>query len=144
MVNQIRNATYEVIEGSIPPKRDRSLNAGLDIAIQETRVLEPGETFYFRSGVKFNLPPEMKVDVCTRSSTFKKGVVVVPTIVDSNYKDEISTIVTNHTNEPVEIRRGSYLAQCVLTKWYLFGNEDMSSMNESDRLEHEKFGSSGD
>lgn len=143
MDNQIKDATYQVLDNAIPPKRDRILNAGLDIAIQETRVLKPGETYYFKAGIKFNLPPNMKVDVCTRSSTFKKGVVVIPTIIDSNYKDEISTIVTNHTNEEIEIQKGWYLAQCVLSYWYSFGNEDLSKMNALDRTSEEKFGSSG-
>ena len=35
------SARYHVIEGSIPPQRERSLNAGLDISIQETRILQP-------------------------------------------------------------------------------------------------------
>ena len=53
------SARYHVIEGSIPPQRERSLNAGLDISIQETRILQPGETYYFRAGVRFELPDNM-------------------------------------------------------------------------------------
>lgn len=137
-------ARYSVIEGSIPPSRDRSLNAGLDIAIQETRVLQPGETYYFRAGVRFDLPEDMFVSVMTRSSTFKKGVVVVPSVVDSNYKDEISTIVTNTSQSPVKIEKGFRLAQCILQKWYMFDNEDVSQMSSDVRESHHKFGSSGD
>lgn len=138
------SAKYSVVEGSIPPSRDRSLNAGLDIAIQETRVLQPGETHYFRAGVRFDLPEDMFVSVMTRSSTFKKGVVVVPSVVDSNYKDEISTIVTNTSQSPVTIEKGSRLAQCILQKWYMFENEDVSQMSTDVRESHHKFGSSGE
>lgn len=137
-------ARYSVVEDSIPPSRDRSLNAGLDIAIQETKVLQPGETHYFRAGVRFDLPADMFVSVMTRSSTFKKGVVVVPSVVDSNYKDEISTIVTNTSQSPVTIEKGSRLAQCILQKWYMFENEDVSQMSTDVRESHHKFGSSGD
>lgn len=138
------SARYHVIEGSIPPQRERSLNAGLDISIQETRILQPGETYYFRAGVRFELPDNMYVSVVTRSSTFKKGVVVVPSIVDSNYRDEISTIVTNMSSEPVKIEKGWRLAQCILQNWYMFENEDRESMNSDLRESHHKFGSSGD
>ena len=137
-------ARYYVIGESIEPRRDRSMNAGLDIAIQEDRVLQPGETYYFRSGVRFEIPDDMCVNVVTRSSTFKKGVVVVPSIVDSNYRDEISTIVTNTSNVPVKIEKGWRLAQCILQKWYMFDNEDVESMLDDVREEHHKFGSSGD
>ena len=40
------SARYHVVEGSIAPQRERSLNAGLDIFIQETKILQPGETHY--------------------------------------------------------------------------------------------------
>lgn len=143
MNNKIMNATYEVVENSIAPTRERSLNAGLDLAIQETKTLKPGETVYFRAGVKFNLPNDCYIQVVTRSSTFKKGVVVVPTIVDSNYTDEISTIVTNTSNEDVIVKKGWRLAQCILSKWYMFENENVENMSHSMRLEVEKFGSSG-
>ena len=138
------SAKYSVVEGSIPPSRDRSLNAGLDIAIQETKVMQPGETHYFRAGVRFDLPADRVVSVMTRSSTFKKGVVVVPSVVDSNYKDEISTIVTNTSQSPVTIEKGSRLAQCILQKWYMFENEDVSQMSTDVRESHNKFGSIGD
>lgn len=137
-------AKYYVIDDSIEPRRDRSMNAGLDIAIQEDRILQPGETYYFRAGVRFEIPDDMCVNVVTRSSTFKKGVVVVPSIVDSNYRDEISTIVTNTSSVPVKIEKGWRLAQCILQKWYMFDNEDETIMSDDVREKHHKFGSSGD
>lgn len=143
-MNKVKNAIYELIENSIAPSRERSLNAGLDITIQDTMTLQPGETHYFRAGVKFRLPKDCYVQVVTRSSTFKKGVVVVPTVVDSNYTDEISTIVTNTSNEPVTVERGWRLAQCILSKWYMFENERIEDMSHDMRNGDEKFGSSGD
>lgn len=143
MSNKIENARYEVIENSIPPSRERLLNAGLDIAIQETVTLQPGETHYFRAGVRFILPEDCYVQVVTRSSTFKKGVVVVPTVVDANYTDEISTIVTNTSNVPITVEKGWRLAQCLLSKWYMFSNEIVEDMNSDMREECHKFGSSG-
>lgn len=142
-MNKIKNATYEVIAGSIAPCRERCLNAGLDLAIQKTVTLQPGETHYCPAGVKFQLPKDCYVQVVTRSSTFKKGVVVVPTVVDSNYTDEISTIVTNTSNEPITVERGWRLAQCILSKWYMFDNERIEEMSVDMRKKDEKFGSSG-
>lgn len=136
-------STFEIVKGSIPPLRSRASDAGLDIAVQETTVVNPGETVYLRAGVKFFLAPDMCVNVITRSSTFKKGVVVIPTIVDSNYRHEISTIVTNTSDKPVTIEKGSRLAQCLLQKWYRFANEDFEHFLDDERDEDHKFGSSG-
>lgn len=144
MKNKIAGARYEVVKDSIAPTRERVLNAGLDIAIQETMTLQPGETHYFRAGVRFFLPEDCYVQVVTRSSTFKKGVVVVPTIVDSNYTDEISTIVTNTSKEPVTVEAGWRLAQCLLNRWHMFENENLEEMSKEMREEVHKFGSSGD
>lgn len=142
-MSNIIKSRFEVVEGSIPPLRSRASDAGLDIAVQETTVVNPGETVYLRAGVKFFLAPDMCVNVITRSSTFKKGVVVIPTIVDSNYKHEISTIVTNTSDKPVKIEKGSRLAQCLLQKWYRFDNEQFDHSFEDKREEDHKFGSSG-
>lgn len=137
-------ASYKLVEGAIPPKRSCNGDAGLDIAIQEDVKIRPGETVYAPAGVIFDIPEGFAVHVVTRSSTFKHDVVVVPTVVDSGYKGEISTIITNFNVFPVEIKRGTRLAQAVLMPYYQFDNE---FDNDVERLPVErgenKFGSSG-
>lgn len=133
-----------IVEDSIPPVRRSSGDAGMDIFIQDTKTLQPGETHYFRAGIRFELTEFMQVDVITRSRTFKEGVVVVPTVVDATYTNEISTIVTNTSHKPIKIERGMRLAQCILRPWFKFENEEIvASMQDSMRKESDKFGSSG-
>lgn len=131
-------ATYEVLPGAIPPRRAHVGDAGLDIAVQEDVSIEPHSTVYARAGVKFNVPDGYKLDVMTRSSTFKRDVVVVPTVVDQNYSDEISTIITNNTSRVVTVPKGTYLAQVVLTECFKFDNEPESTRSRDGG----KFGSS--
>lgn len=122
-----------------PPRRAYAGDAGLDIAIQEDVTIYPGESEYCSSGVKLFLPVGLYADVKTRSSTFKKRVHVIPTVVDNGYQDEISTIVSNPNSYPVTIPAGSYLAQVVVSPYFTFDNEPKERLGERG---NNRFGSS--
>ena len=127
-----QDITYEFDEErySYPPRRAYAGDAGLDIAIQEDVTIYPGESEYCSSGVKLFLPVGLYADVKTRSSTFKKRVHVIPTVVDNGYQSEISTIVSNPNSYPVTIPAGSYLAQVVVSPYFTFDNEPMTRLGE--------------
>lgn len=124
--------TYEFDEEryAYPPRRAYAGDAGLDIAIQEDVTIYPGESEYCSSGVKLFLPVGLYADVKTRSSTFKKRVHVIPTVVDNGYQSEISTIVSNPNSYPVTIPAGSYLAQVVVSPYFTFDNEPATRLGE--------------
>lgn len=127
-----QDITYEFDEErySYPPRRAYAGDAGLDIAIQEDVTIYPGESEYCTSGVKLLLPVGLYADVKTRSSTFKKRVHVIPTVVDNGYQSEISTIVSNPNSYPVTIPAGSYLAQVVVSPYFTFDNEPATRLGE--------------
>lgn len=127
-----QDITYEFNDEKYkhPPRRAYAGDAGLDIAIQEDVTIYPGESEYCSSGVKLLLPVGLYADVKTRSSTFKKRVHVIPTVVDNGYQDEISTIVSNPNSYPVTIPAGSYLAQVVVSPYFTFDNEPTTQLGE--------------
>lgn len=138
--NMTKPVEFEVV-GEVAPRRAYCGDAGLDIAIQEDVTIYPGDTEYVPAGIKCDVPEGLAVHVITRSSTFRKKVKVVPTVVDSGYKGEISTVVTNDNTYPVTIHKGDYLAQAIVQPYQIFDNEvDDDTVNtRADR----KFGSSG-
>lgn len=132
------------IEGSIKPYRAHPFDAGRDLFIQEDATIKPGETAYLRAGVRLELKPGWEGHVMTRSSTFKTGLVVIPTVVDCGYTKEISTIVSNYSNQPVQVKKGDRLAQLLLLPVFDFENEDESiDVGQTLRKEGDRFGSSG-
>lgn len=136
-------ANIYVVENSINPRRAHLNDAGLDIAIQEDCIIQPYSSTYIRAGVKLDLPHGLAAQVMTRSGTPRKQLTVVPTLIDSNYKEEISTVLSNFTDKPIEVKKGSYLAQVVLTSVYKFDNEaDQFEQTSNKRLSHDRFGSS--
>lgn len=124
----------------LPPSRKHAYDAGLDLTIQETVKIYPGTTEYLPTYVRFELEPNYCVQVMTRSSTFKKDVAVIPTVVDSGYTGYISTIVTNYNSYPVVIEKGTRISQAILTKFEIFDNEEISNSQRNDS----GLGSSGD
>ncbi len=112
-----------VLDDELTPRRAHCDDAGIDIALSTDAVLEPGETKYIPSGVKLLIDRGCCAMVMTRSSTFKYGVTVVPTLIDAEYTGVISTIVTNTSTQPVHLKRGARLAQVVLQKFERFDNE---------------------
>ena len=139
----ISNAKITVLPNSIKPRRAYNLDAGLDIAIQSDMTIPPGKTVYAPAGICLELPDHLSAYVMTRSGTAKKDLTVVPTIIDANYPDEISTIISNFTNKPITIKRGERFAQVVLLPSLRFDNEDgkIESLNK-DRPSGSKHGSS--
>lgn len=139
----ISNAKINVLPNAIKPRRAYNLDAGLDIAIQSDITIPPGKTVYAPAGICLDLPEHLAAYVMTRSGTAKKDLTVVPTIIDANYHDEISTIISNFTNEPINIKRGDRFAQIVLIPSLRFDNEkgEIESLNK-DRPSGYKHGSS--
>lgn len=132
-----------LVDGSIPPRRSHKGDAGMDLALQSDVILRPGETKIMRAGVKLELPEGLMAQVVTRSSTHEKFASIIPTVIDSNYKGEISTFVSNFNSFPITLNKGMYLAQVILTPCYTFENEEEvlgQPLFERD-AENDKFGS---
>lgn len=126
-------STYEYVGSGYPPVRAYANDAGMDLICQEDRVIYPGETEYIPSGVRFFLEPGEAVNIMTRSSTFRKRVTVVPTIIDTGYRDVASIIVSNFNTYPVTVKAGDRLAQAVLIKVMGFANEEYNEIDRASR-----------
>lgn len=139
----LSGAYLEIIDGSIKPRRAYKFDAGLDIAIQEDAIIPPGKTLYMPAGIKLKLPHHLAAYVMTRSGAAKKDVTVIPTLIDSNYQNEISTIISNFSDKPIKIKRGDRFAQVVLIPILTFDNEEgiIETLNV-DRPSGHKHGSS--
>lgn len=142
---QTNNKIY-AIEGKIKPNKAHSDDAAIDLYIQEDTIIEPNSTAYLKAGAKLDLQPGYAGLVFSRSSTPKKGLGLFITMIDPGFKDEFSSIVTNYTNEPIEVKKGDRLGQLMLIPYFQFENEAEEGILENvkgNRLSSAKFGSSG-
>jgi dUTP pyrophosphatase len=125
-------------------------SAGFDFRanLDSNITLEPGKIIMVPTGLYFELPDNLELQVRPRSGLAAKyGITVLnsPGTVDSDYRGEVKVILINHGNESFVIENGERIAQGVIANVVgkMMINFDKSdSLNDSDRGEG-GFGSTG-
>jgi dUTP pyrophosphatase len=99
------------------PSRQTSGAAGYDVASAEPDfVLRPGERKAVATGLVFELPDGVEMQVRPRSGlALRHGLTLpnAPGTIDPDYRGELQVIMENGGPEPVTIRRGERIAQLV-------------------------------
>jgi len=95
--------------------------SGSDICacIEEETILMPGSIMEVPTGLSFEIPHGLEIQVRPRSGLAAKfGVTVLntPGTIDSDYRGEVKVILINHSKVDFAIRRGERIAQLVLAK----------------------------
>ncbi|HSA56830.1 MAG TPA: dUTP diphosphatase [Gemmatimonadaceae bacterium] len=114
------------------PARQTAGAAGYDVASAEGEfVLQPGERRAVATGLVFELPMGMEMQVRPRSGlALRHGITLpnAPGTIDSDYRGELQVILQNGGTEPVTIRRGERIAQLV------FAYYAVPALREADEL----------
>ncbi|MEX1112394.1 MAG: dUTP diphosphatase [Candidatus Andersenbacteria bacterium] len=124
------------------PAKENPLDAGIDIFTNESRVLEPGETYMFGTGISASLPDGYVALIWDRSGLGSKGIHRLAGVIDSIYRGEWKIVLTNLSHEPYEIKAGDKIAQCVVQKFEPVEIIEVAQLTETNRGE-KGFGSSG-
>lgn len=99
------------------PARQTAGAAGYDVASAEPEfVLQPGERRAVATGLVFELPGGMEMQVRPRSGlALRHGITLpnAPGTIDADYRGELQVILQNGGTAPVTIRRGDRIAQLV-------------------------------
>lgn len=95
--------------------------ACFDLYSAEDKILYPNVPVKIRTGLAFEVPFGYCMVVYSRSSTFIKGIVCTPLIVDSDYRGEVfvSAMFTGGelaSNEHYELQAGDRIAQVKIEK----------------------------
>ena len=125
-------------------------SAGFDFRadLSEAIYLNPGEITMVPTGLYFELPSNLELQVRPRSGlAAKHGVTVLntPGTVDSDYRGEVKVILINHGKNTFVIENGERIAQGVIAN--VVGKKLVSltkteTLNDSERGES-GFGSTG-
>ena len=105
--------------GGLPlPKRMTPGSSGCDVcaAVEQDETIAPGERALIPTGLCFEIPLGIEIQVRPRSGlALKHGVTVLntPGTVDSDYRGEVKVILINHGKDPFVVRRGERIAQLV-------------------------------
>lgn len=129
-------------EKAIIPTYGTSFSAGADLyaCLEESINIEPGETFFVKTGIAMEIPEGYAGLVYARSGlACKKGLAPANKVgvIDSDYRGEIIVALHNHSNESVTVENGERIAQLVITPYIT------AIFNEVDVLEDTERGQGG-
>ena len=112
-------------------------SAGHDVcSAEEDFVLEPGARRAVGTGLVFELPLGIEMQVRPRSGlALKHGITVpnAPGTIDSDYRGELKVIMMNNGADAVEIRRGDRIAQLVFARYERPMIDEASELSETAR-----------
>lgn len=98
------------------PQYAKALDAGMDLAADESVEIPGGEWRLVGTGIALELPNDVECQIRSRSGlAAKHGVTVLnsPGTVDPGYRGEIMIILVNHSAKPFQVTQGMRIAQMV-------------------------------
>lgn len=96
------------------PSRAHAGDAGLDLYCCHTVTLQPHELVYISNGIKVGLPPGTWGLLTGRSSSIRRGLLVIQGVIDNGYTGELYTGVRNVNEVPVTVEAGTRVSQLIL------------------------------
>ncbi len=125
------------------PKLVHTSDVGYDICAIEDVTIDPGSVQLVRTGVCLAMPKNIFVQVCTRSSHGKQGIIVHHGVIDSGYTGEISIWVMNLARpvnaqgmqliKPFIIKKGDKIGQLLFHKAERVNINQISELPETER-----------
>lgn len=133
------------------PKYIKYGDSGLDVRYDgsENITLNPLDRYCFSTGLFFELPENIEIQVRPRSGlALNHGITVLntPGTVDPNYRGEIKVILVNLSNETYTVNVGERIAQLVFSPIMDKRNYSLVNVNnidENTERSEKGFGSSG-
>lgn len=120
--------------------------AGLDLRakLDETVVMNPGDTYVFPTGLHAEIPNGYFGLVAIRSGLGFKGFILSNGvgIIDEDYRGEIRVKIHHHGEEPIEVQDGERIAQMILIPYVQANLIVSEELSETERGE-KGMGSSG-
>lgn len=134
-------------EKAIIPTYGSDFAAGADLyaCLDESLVIEPGETVFIHTGVAVELPIGYAGFVFARSGlASKRGLAPANKVgvIDCDYRGEIMTALHNHGNTAQTIEHGERIAQLVIMPYAVARFNVCQELSETVRGEG-GFGSTG-
>lgn len=125
-------------EDAILPTYGSAEAAGADLyaCLDQTVVIEPGETAWIPTGLSLEVPKGCAGLVYARSSLgAKRGLAPANKVgvIDSDYRGEIRVVLLNHSKQTQTVEHGERIAQFLITPVLTPVYEEVSELTETGR-----------
>lgn len=101
------------LEGGRMPTRGYAGDAGFDLYVTESGLINPGQYTEFATNVRVALPQGTWGLLVGRSSTAKRGLLVNQAVIDNGYTGSMFFGVTNVGHHTAQVNVGDRLAQII-------------------------------
>lgn len=121
---------------AIVPKFATEGAAGVDLVTTEGGTLAPGERKLFGTGLAFEIPVGLELQIRPRSGlAFKHGITVLntPGTIDSDYRGEVKVLLINHGEQGFTIFEGDRIAQGVIAEYKKVAFEEADELSDTAR-----------
>ena len=134
-------------DNAVIPTYGTEYAAGADLyaCMEEAVTINPGETYFVKTGIAMEIPECYAGLVYARSGlACKKGLAPANKVgvIDSDYRGEIMVALHNHSNVPVSVESGERIAQLVITPYITAVFNQVEELEDTERGEG-GFGSTG-
>lgn len=135
-MNEIR--VKKVKSNAILPTYGSAEAAGADLyaCLEETVVIEPGESVFIPIGLAMEIPKGYAGLIYARSGlACKRGLAPANKVgvVDSDYRGEFMIVLHNHGTVKQEISHGERIAQLIITPVLTPGFQEVSELSDTER-----------
>lgn len=121
-------------DGALMPVRAHNDDAGLDLFSREEKIIMPGESAVFDTGVHVELPKGTFGKLESKSGLhFRFDVVCMGGVVDASYRGSINVKLTNFGSKPYMIRKGQKIVQMIIQPYLAPEMELVDELSDSDR-----------
>lgn len=120
--------------GALMPVRSYPDDAGLDLFSREEKVILPGESAVFDTGVHVELPEGTYMKLESKSGlNVKYGVVSHGGVIDCGYTGSIAVKLYNHGDKPYMVKKGQKIIQGIIQPYLSPALELVEELSDSDR-----------
>ena len=124
------------------PTYGRKGDACLDLCALDSHLLDLGDIETVKTGIAMEIPEGYEGVVRGRSGLSSKGINVAIGTIDSNYRGDISVVISNYSTEMYRILAGDRIAQLAIRKTTDVELVEVNSLSNTVRGT-QGFGSSG-
>ena len=125
------------------PTRATWGSAGYDLYALADHNLPPKTQVKIETGVAMEIPEHMVGIIHSRSGlAFKHQVTAVTGVIDSDYRGDLSILLVNHGQQPIQVKAGDRVAQLLLLKVHCPTLEVVDKLSDTSR-QTRGFGSTG-
>lgn len=126
------------------PYKSTDGSVGYDLYASKSVAIGHGQVALVPTGLAFELPKHIKMDIRPRSSYGKKNILIAnsPATIDSDYRGEVMVLIKNDSGSTLTIIKGDKMSQAIFSYRYEVSFKEVETINETQRGDG-GFGSTG-